>query len=451
MDSPVIVKNAVFEAKIEGYTAEGAGVCRVGGMAVFVPGTISGERCRVRIVKALKTYAFGRLEEVLTPSPHRVTPDCPHFPVCGGCDFRHMDYAEELRLKALRVHDALCRIGGFSLEIPEIVPAPETDGYRNKAQFPLREEAGHTVFGFFRSHSHQLVPLSSCALGQTEALALARAVCSWADENRVETYDENTHGGLLRHVYVRSGEGGHHLTVVTAARPAAADTLPTYARAVCPTLCGVALNYNPEPGNRVLGTRCETLWGKGTLSDVLLGNTYRLSPLSFYQVNKVQAERLYTAAAELSGLDGTQDALDLYCGVGTITLTLAPRCRKIVGVEIIPDAVRDAQDNAARNGIKNVRFLCGDAGNAARALAEDGFMPEVIVCDPPRKGLDESCLSAIATLSPKRIVYVSCDCASLARDARLLGERGWKLETVRAFDLFPRTANVETVVLLSQR
>lgn len=445
----MIEKNSIFEADIAGYTAEGFGVCRINGMAVFVPGAIFGERCRIKIVKVLKTYAFGRLEEILISSPHRTESDCPNFPVCGGCDFRHMDYEEELHLKAQRVHDALCRIGGFNLPLPEIVPAQEINGYRNKAQFPLGKEAGHTVFGFFRSRSHQLVPLTRCALGQPEATKLAHAVCQWADKYGISIYDENTKTGLLRHVYIRSGMG-HHLTVVTAAKPQKTDQLITYARESCSDLSGVVLNYNSDPGNRVLGSRCEVLWGEEYLEDTLLGNLFRLSPLSFYQVNKAQAEQLYTAALEFSGLDGTQNALDLYCGVGTITLTLAPHCRQIVGVEIVPDAVRDAQDNAVRNGAANVRFVCGDAGTAAKALAVEGFKPEVIICDPPRKGLDESCLSAIETLMPDKIVYISCDCASLARDAGLLRGYGWELSLVRAFDLFPRTANVECVCLFKR-
>lgn len=445
----MIEKNQSYEVGIEGYTAEGTGVCRVDGMAVFVPGTLAGERCRIKIVKVLKNYAFGRLEELLSVSPHRIAPDCGNYPACGGCDCRHMDYEEELRFKAQRVYDALCRIGGFELDMPEIVPSLQVSGYRNKAQFPLGMINNQAAFGFFRSRSHQLIPMQSCALGRPEALALAQAVCRWADAHGITVYDEGTQKGLLRHVYVRSGEG-HQLTVVVTAKPKALTQLVEYAQDACPDLRSVVLNYHAEPGNRVLGARCETLWGEPTLSDTLLGNTYCLSPLSFYQVNKAQAEQLYTAAAEFSGLDGTQDALDLYCGVGTITLTLASRCREIVGVEIVSDAVRDARDNASRNGIKNARFLCGDAGTAAQTLAEEGFAPAVIICDPPRKGLDAACISAIETLRSEKIVYVSCDCASLARDARLLREKGWELTKVKAFDMFPRTRHVETVVLMSR-
>ena len=443
-------KNDLFEAVFDGYTAEGAAVCRRDGLAVFVPGGLSGERALVRAVKVHKTYAFGRLERVLEPSPHRVAPDCPHWPACGGCDFRQMDYGEELRLKAARVRDALTRLGGFTLDIPEIVPSPETAHYRNKAQFPVGAAEGRAVFGFFRSRSHELVPLKTCALIRPEAAALAAAVCRWADEQGVLVYNEETNSGLLRHVYVRSGDG-HLLTVVSAGPLPTGDALAAAARAACPDLRGVVVNYNSAPGNRILGDRCETLWGEGRLRDTLLGRTYRLSPLSFYQVNRPQAEALYQAALDLSGLDGDQDALDLYCGVGTITLTLAARCRSVVGVEIVADAVRDAERGAEENGVRNVRFLCGDAGTAAAKLAAEGFRPAVVVCDPPRRGLDGPCLDAIATLRPKRIVYISCDPAALARDAKLLRAQGWELGTVRAFDLFPRTANVETVVLLSQQ
>lgn len=442
-------KNDLFEAVFDGYTAEGAAVCRRGGMAVFVPGGIRGERALVRAVKVHRTYAFGRLERLLAPSPHRIDPDCPHFPACGGCDFRHMDYAEELALKAARVRDALTRIGGFDLPLPEIVPSPQTAQYRNKAQFPLGCAEGRAVFGFYRSRSHALIPLQSCALIRPEAVALARAVCGWADAHGVPVYDEESGRGLLRHVYVRSGDG-HLLTVVSAGPLPQTAALAEAARAACPALRGVVVNYNADPGNRILGARCETLWGDGTLRDTLLGRVYDLSPLSFYQVNRPQAEALYTAARALSGLDGTEDALDLYCGVGTITLSLADRCRTIVGVELVPDAVRDAERNARANGVANARFVCGDAGTAAKALAAEGFSPAVIVCDPPRKGLDQSCLDAVATLAPRRVVYISCDCAALARDAKLLREKGWELRAVRAFDLFPRTANVETLAVLER-
>ena len=447
-------KNDTATITIHGYTAEGMGVGRTeDGMAVFVPGAAREDVLRVRLVKVLKNYAFGRIEEIVTPSPHRIPADCPAFGKCGGCDFRHLTYEEELWLKARRVHDAMTRIGGFDLPVPEITPSPEVTGYRNKAQFPVGMGENGVVYGFFRSRSHQLIPLEGCALQSEESSLLAKAVCRWADACKVTPYDEQTHSGLLRHIYVRQGEAGLHLTLV-----ALRDKLPgeerliTLCREAVPALCGIVVNVNDKPGNRVLGDRCRTLWGDGRLEDTLMGNRFRLSPLSFYQVNHGQTENLYACAARLAAPDESTEALDLYCGVGTITLTLAGRCKSVVGVEIVPAAIEDAKENAARNGIENTRFLCADAGQAAAKLAEEGFRPGVIVVDPPRKGLDEAAIQAVCAMAPDRIVYVSCDCASLARDAKRLQEvGGWRPTFVQAFDMFPRTANVETVVLLSRK
>ena len=266
-------------------------------------------------------------------------------------------------------------------------------------------------------------------------------------------YDEQKHAGILRHIYVRQGRAGLHLTLVVRrdSLPGADDLVDTCRKAV-PALCGIVVNVNPDPGNRVLGRACRTLWGDGRLEDDLMGNTFRLSPLSFYQVNHAQTENLYACAASWAAPDKDTEALDLYCGVGTITLTLAGRCKTVVGVEIVPAAIEDAKENAARNGIENARFLCADAGTAAAKMAGEGFRPGVIVVDPPRKGLDEAAVKALCDMGPERIVYVSCDCASLARDAKMLFEQGgYRPTRVRAFDMFPRTANVETVVLLSRK
>lgn len=446
-------KNQRCLLTVDGYTAEGYGVGRSPeGMAVFVPQAIRSETVEVHIQKVQRTLAYGRIEAVLAPSPHRVTPDCPHFPRCGGCDFRHMDYEEELFLKARRVQDAFARIGGFALPQPEIVPSPRTERYRNKAVFPVGLENGLPVFGFYRSRSHQLIPIASCALQSEEATALAGAVCAWAAEQGVAVYQEEGHVGLLRHIFVRSGQGGIHLAlVVTKDALPREDRLIALARQAAPALCGVVVNVNPKPGNRILGQTCRTLWGEDRLTDKLAGHTFRLSPLSFYQVNHDQTEQLYAHAVELAASGEEGDALDLYCGVGTITLALARQCRSVVGVELVPAAIDDARDNARRNGVSNVRFLCADAGEAAQALAKEGFRPQVILVDPPRKGLDEGAVDAICAMAPQRVVYVSCDCASLARDARRLAEKGgYQPQSVKAFDMFPKTANVETVCLLSK-
>ena len=446
-------KNDLCTVTIQGYTAEGMGVGRTEeGMAVFVPGAARGDKLEVLLVKVLKNYAFGKIQTILEPSPHRVEADCPHFGRCGGCDFRHLSYEEELWLKAHRVHDAMTRIGGFDLPVPEITGSPEVLRYRNKGQFPVGRDETGVAFGFYRSRSHQLIPLTDCKLQSEESCALAAAVCRWADEHKVQPYDEQQHKGILRHIYVREGRAGLHLTLVVRE-----DALPESARLVklclraAPSLCGIVVNVNSRPGNRVLGPDCRTLWGAGRLEDDLAGSTFRLSPLSFYQVNHAQTENLYACAAAWAAPDEHTEALDLYCGVGTITLALAARCKSVVGVEIVPQAIADARENAARNGVENVRFLCADAGQAAEKLAREGFRPQVIVVDPPRKGLDEAAVRAVCAMAPRRIVYVSCDCASLARDAKMLQQAGgYRPLQVRAFDMFPRTANVETVVLLSR-
>ena len=446
-------KNDLCTVTIQGYTAEGFGVGRTDeGLAVFVPGAARGDKLEVLLVKVLKNYAFGKIQTILEPSPHRVEVDCPHFGRCGGCDFRHLSYEEELWLKAHRVHDAMTRIGGFDLPVPEITGSPEVLRYRNKGQFPVGRDETGVAFGFYRSRSHQLIPLTDCKLQSEESCALAAAVCRWADEHKVQPYDEQQHKGILRHIYVREGRAGLHLTLVVRE-----DALPESARLVelcrraAPSLCGIVVNVNSRPGNRVLGPDCRTLWGAGRLEDDLAGSTFRLSPLSFYQVNHAQTENLYACAAAWAAPDEHTQALDLYCGVGTITLALAARCKSVVGVEIVSQAIADARENAARNGVENVRFLCADAGQAAEKLAREGFRPQVIVVDPPRKGLDEAAVRAVCAMAPRRIVYVSCDCASLARDAKMLQQAGrYRPLQVRAFDMFPRTANVETVVLLSR-
>lgn len=446
-------KNQTVTVTVDGYTAEGFGVGRMeNGMAVFIPQTARGDKAEVLLVKVNKRFAYGKLKRIVEPSPYRIEPDCPVFSKCGGCDFRHLTYEEELWLKARRVHDAMTRIGGFDLPVPEIVGSPAVEGYRNKAQFPVGTEAGKPVFGFYRSRSHQIIPLKSCALQSKDACELAAAVCDWAEQSGAASYDEQTGKGLVRHIYVRQGKAGLHLTLV-----ATKDKLPREHLLIdilqerCPLLCGIVVNVNDKPGNRVLGERCRTLWGADRLEDTLAGHSFRLSPLSFYQVNHDQCEQLYACAAEYAAPSPDTVALDLYCGVGTITLTLADRCRSVTGVEIVPAAIEDAKENAARNGVENVRFFCADAGQAAEQLAEEGLAPQVIVVDPPRKGVDEAAVDAICRMNPERVVYVSCDCASLARDAKLLFEKGgYRPVRVKAFDMFPRTANVETVCLLSR-
>lgn len=444
----MVEKNKPREGVIEGYTAEGSGVARIDGMAVFVPRSVRGDRLLIRPVKVNKNYAYGIIEEILEPSPERIVPSCPHFARCGGCDFLHMTYKEELELKRQRVEDALRRVGGFDITVPPVHPSSR-EGYRNKAQFLTRRDGRAVSFGFYRSRSHQVIPIENCLIQDERANRLARRVCRWMEEYDIQPYDEESKTGLVRRVYVRAGGRGSQLClVVTGERIPHGEELVSALRQAEPGLTGILLNINKGSTNRVMGDKCVTLWGEDCLEDNLLGLSFRLSPLSFYQVNHPQAEKLYLKALEYADLKPGETALDLYCGAGTITLLLAGRCASAIGNEIIPKAIEDGRENARRNNINNVRFIEGDAGQAAQRLLSEGLRPDLIVTDPPRKGMDLKAVEAIAAMAPKRLVYISCDPASLARDCALLRDRGFALLKAEPFDMFPATANVETVALM---
>lgn len=450
-----LVKNKIYRAELVDYTAEGAAVARIGGIAVFVPGGAVGDQCDIKIVKVNRKMAFGRIENFVVRSKERIDPACPYAARCGGCCWQHITYTEELRAKRKKVQDALTRIGGLSLEVEEIVGAPSTEGYRNKAQYPVGSDAdGHPITGFYRPRSHDLVALDRCLIQSPKADAAAALVRRWMEENQVAPYEEATGQGIVRHVYVRVGavSGQTQVCVVSAARrlPAQDKLIKALTEGI-PSLVSLTLNINHKPGNVILGAKTVTLWGEATLEDTLCGNVFSLSPHAFYQVNHAQAERLYDCALDFAGLSGEEAVVDLYCGAGTITLALARRAGRVIGVETVPEAVENAKENAQRNGLSNVEFLCADAGQAAVMLAQRGERPDVLVVDPPRKGLDETAIDAAAALSPARIVYVSCDPATLARDVKLLEEHGYHATRCKAFDLFPRTAHVETCVLLSHK
>ncbi len=442
-------KNELRKAEITGYTTEGHGVARVGGFVLFVPAAARGDICLLRVTKVLKHHGFAIIEQLITPSPHRIEPRCPAFPKCGGCDFWHISYSEELRLKAQRIADDLTRIGGQNnLPAIAVTPSPSIEGCRNKAQFPLGRGANGTVFGFYRSHSHDIVPLAVCPVQDSRAVALAKAVCRWADETGTDTLET---GGPLRHVYVRCSDSGALLCVTTGQKLRRTALLTEYARQACPDLSGVTQCVISGLTNRVLGEEYITLWGQPYIEQTVLGNTFHLSPQSFFQVNPYQTENLYNCALNMCGFNGGEVAVDLYCGIGTITQGMAKLCGSVIGVEIVPKAIEDARESAARNGVLNAEFICADASQAAEDLQKRGLLPDVILCDPPRKGLDARAISAITAMNPARIVYVSCDSASLARDCNALCAAGWHIADVRAFDMFPRTRHVETVVLLSHK
>ena len=446
---PDLQKNQLHTVTVTGYTAEGLGVARIHGQVVFVHGGVRGETCSIRILKVLKNIAYARVEEVLEPSPARREPDCPHYPACGGCDFRHISYEEELEAKRQRVEDALRRVGGADVTVEEILGAETADGYRNKCQFPV-SPAGR--LGFYRARSHDVVPALDCRLQAPQANAAAAAVEAYLRDCGVPAYDESSGSGLLRHLYVRTNQAGQALVclVVNGSRLPDEAELVRRIRTACPETVGVLLNVNTRGTNVTLGESYRTLWGVDTLTDILCGLTFRLSAPSFYQVNREQAERLYGKAIAFAGLTGKETVLDLYCGAGTITLTMARRAAWAIGAEIVPEAIENARENAQINGITNAEFFCGDAGAVVRQFAEQRIRPDVVVVDPPRKGLEEAVIPVIASMAPERVVYVSCDPGTLARDVKRFAGQGYRAGRAVAADLFPRTAHIETIVLLQR-
>lgn len=440
----------IHTALVEGYSSEGYGVVRLDGAVVFVPRAVRGERVDLKIVRVMKTHALGELVKVHTPSPERAVPDCPYYGKCGGCDFRHLSYAEELWAKRQRVQDALARIGGSDVRVEEILGAKNPEHYRNKCQYPVGPRG---EIGFFQARTHQVVPVDRCLLQPEVCDRTAHAVGSWMKRYQIPAYDEVTGRGLIRHVYVRTNRRGESLCCVVANGrkvPREAE-LAALVLAAAPKTLGVVLNVNTKKGNVILGDQYRTLWGQDFLMDTLCGLEFRLSVPSFYQVNRDQAEVLYGKALEFAALTGEETALDLYCGAGTITLALARRAARVIGAEIVPEAIENAVENARTNGVDNAEFFCGDAGAVAQRLAAQRLKPDVVVVDPPRKGLGEEVVPVIAAMGPGRVVYVSCDPGTLARDVRRFAEQGYQAVRAAAVDLFPRTRHVETVVLIQKK
>ena len=507
--------NQTAQVQFTGYTAQGEGVCRVDGCTVFVPNALRGEICEITVRHVGKTQAHGTISRLMERSPHRVSRGCPYAKRCGGCQLWHMDYGEELRFKAQKVMDALNRIGGQKLENLTITGGdgkstslfqlmaendiqskdnisersnlsaarPEIPlYYRNKAQFPMAQAWGKPVAGFYQQHTHDVVPIQECKIQNQTADQVRKLILNWAEQYKIPAYQETEHTGLLRHIFVRRAAVTSQVMVALVTN---GERIPHEAELISrlqwgvPGLTSLIQSVNREKTNVVLGQKERVLWGRDYIEDQLCGFTFRLSLRSFYQVNHDQAQRLYEAAIRLADLHGTETVLDLYCGTGTITLALSRQAGRVIGVEVVPEAIEDAKKNATQNHVENVEFFCADAGEAAARFAANAFPlkeraaapnetapgqpspsgnaaprentgPDVIVVDPPRKGLAPEVIDAMVQMSPSRIVYVSCDPATLARDVKLLTAQGYTLTQAEAFDLFPRTFHVETVVSLSQ-
>lgn len=448
-----IKKNDIFEAKIEGYTSEGSGVCRINGRAVFVPRTIQGEVWKVRIVKVTNTAVYGRAEEAVSLSPERLAPGCKSFLRCGGCVLQHMSYDEELRFKLQKVNNALKRIGGQSTDAKSIIGSDEISRYRNKGIYAVRSVGGKPCSGFFAARTHELIPIEACLIQTELADKVAASVLGFMADNGVSAYDEKSGEGAIRHVFVRCAVNTDDaVACIVSARGLHGknEALINSLRRDCPELTGIVLNINKSRGNTVLAGDFYTLWGSEIMRDSLGGVEYEISPQAFYQINPPQAEKLYEKALEYAAPTRDETVLDMYCGAGTISLYLAKRAGKVIGAEIIPEAIENAKKNAKNNGIENAEFICADASEAAERFLESGIHPATVVVDPPRKGMSDTAIKAICGMSPEKVVYVSCNPATLARDIAVFGGLGYELKEATAVDMFPRTVHVETVVLMSR-
>ena len=448
-------KNDIVKIKITSATAEGSGVGKTeDNIVVFVPMTAIGDEIEARILKVKKTYAFGKIEKIITPSAARISPDCPNFSKCGGCVWRHISYDEELKIKSKKVKDAVERIGGISTEFRPIIGSDRVNRYRNKAQLPVgKDKEGGAVIGFYAFHSHRIIDCDDCALQPEIFKTVMDVTRDFIERTNTDIYDESTGKGRLRHLYIRLGEVTNELMVcyvVNGNGLKQEDMLVKMLRESLPNLKTVVFNSNREKTNVILGNKNRVAYGKGYITDVLCRLKFKISPFSFWQVNRAQAEKLYSKAKEYAKLSGDEVLLDLYCGTGTIGLTMAQDCKQLVGVEIVEDAVNDAKANAEANEINNARFICADAPTAAEQLRKEGTAPDVVILDPPRKGCGEELVKTIRKMNPKRVVYVSCDPATLARDLKYFSEIGYITHEVTPCDMFPRTAHCESVALLTK-
>lgn len=454
-------KNDELTLEIEDMGVHGEGIGHVDGYALFVKGALPGETVLVRLTKLNKTFGFAHLLKVLKPSPHRCDSLCSCATACGGCTLQHLSYEGQLQYKEKKVRDCLIRIGGVDAEQVQWFPIIGMEGeeeawhYRNKAQFPVREDRkGTPVAGFFAGRSHRLVPVSNCRIQHPAINEVVHCVLDFMREYTISAYREESHEGIIRHIYVRRGYTTGEIMVCLVIH---ADSLPYSAQLVeslkkIPGMTSICLNINRERTNVILGKETRPLWGPSYIQDTIGEIRYRISPPSFYQVNPVQTERLYQTVLDFADLQGNEMVWDLYCGIGTISLFLASKAQHVTGVEIVPEAVENAKENARLNGITNVDFHCGAAEEVAEKLCfSKSEKADVIVVDPPRKGCDAALLDTMIRMSPEKIVYVSCDPATLARDVKLLGEKGYQVEKVRPVDMFPQGGHVETIVGLHRR
>ena len=449
-------KNNIVTLKIEDCGIDGEGIGKADGFTVFVKDAVIGDTVRAKIMKAKKNYGYGRLEEIITPSPDRVEPKCQFARQCGGCQLQALSYEKQLEFKTSKVRGHLERIGGFTdIPMEKILGMDQPFHYRNKAQFPVgKSKDGRIITGFYAGRTHSIIENRDCALGVTRNKEVLDRVIAHMEKFHIQPYDENTGKGLVRHVLIRYGFFTDEMMVcliINGEKLPGEEALVKSLRQI-PEAVSVMVNVNKKRNNVILGEKVRLLWGQPYITDKIGEISYQISPLSFFQVNPYQTGRLYGKALEYAQLSGNETVWDLYCGIGTISLFLAQKAKMVRGVEIIPAAIENAKENACLNGFDNTEFFVGKAEEVLpEQFARTGERADVIVVDPPRKGCDETLLSTIIEMQPDRVVYVSCDSATLARDLKYLCERGYELKKVCPVDMFPNTVSVETVVLLSHK
>ncbi len=450
-----ICKNDEIRLNITTLTSLGSGLGRYEDMAVFVENTAVGDEIIAHIIKVKKNYAVGKIQKIIKPSEDRIVSDCEVSNQCGGCSYRHISYEAELREKKQAVTDAMMRIGAVDMKAADILHIKEPSGYRNKAQIPVSLGSdGKLNAGFYSKRTHRVVDCNNCRLQMAEFAPIIKAVKKFVAENPVTVYDEETGKGLLRHIYLRRGAKTGQIMVclvINGDNLPKKDALIKLLTDTDENIKSIVLNVNKDDTNVVLGKKCITIFGSDYIEDELLGLRFRISPLSFYQVNPEGTEILYSKAGEYAALTKDDVLLDLYCGAGTIGLTMANKAKQVIGVEIIPEAIENAKENAQLNSIENARFICDDASGAAKTLYDEGIRPHVVVLDPPRKGCSEDVLKTVADMKPDRVVYVSCDSATLARDCKIFATFGYEVKEYTAVDMFPRTTHCECVALLIRK
>ena len=449
----MLKKNDEIYLTVKSCTVQGSGVCDYDGMTVFVRGAVTGDRVLAHIIKVKKTYAVGIIKKLIQRSPMRAKNFCPIAEKCGGCCFAHIKYESELEIKAQQVADNFKRLGKLDITPAPIIPSPSAERYRNKAQYPVGSDGKFATIGFYAPMTHRIIDCADCLLQPKEFAKITDIFRDWIREKKISVYNESDSSGIIRHIYIRKAVVTGQIMVCIVAN---SDSVP-HTEALIEQLeeidgmTSIILNINREKTNVVLGKECKTLWGSDYITDELCGLKFNLSPLSFYQVNHDGAEILYNKAKEYASLTGSETLVDLYCGTGTIGLTMAKDVKSLIGVEIIQQAIENARENARLNGIDNAEFICADASQAAATLLERGINPDVVILDPPRKGCDEALIDTVAEMSPKRVVYVSCDSATLARDCQRFAALGYQILAATPIDMFPHTAHVETVCLLSRK